>query len=211
MFKTRLTGLTAAAVTSLLWAGIVSAQGITGSAHDFSGENWSGDAICIVCHTPHDSDPSVAAEAPLWNHALTTETFTLYSSTSLQGTVSTTLNTRSILCLSCHDGVTALDSFGGATGSTVMTGGEVLDTDLSNDHPVSITYTATTASNDGGLHDPTTTTVAVSGTSIQQYMLSGGDSVECSSCHDVHNGTGFGSLLKVENAGSQLCFTCHDK
>jgi len=42
-------------------------------------------------------------------------------------------------------------------------------------------------------------------------MLSGGDSVECSSCHDVHNGTGFGALLKVDNAGSQLCLTCHTK
>ena len=211
MIKTRLAGLGAAAVAGLLWAGIASAQGITGSDHDFSAENWSGGAICIVCHTPHDSDPTVAAEAPLWNHALTAETFTLYSSTSLQGTVSATLNTRSILCLSCHDGVTALDSFGGTTGGTVMTGGAVLDTDLSNDHPVSITYTATTAANDGGLSDPTTTNVPISGTTIQQYMLSGGDSVECSSCHDVHNSTGFGALLKVDNAGSQLCLTCHTK
>ena len=211
MLQKRFAGLAATVIACLFWAGTASAQGITGSAHDFSGENWSGGAICIVCHTPHDSDPTVAAEAPLWHHALTQETFTLYSSTSLQGTVSATLNTRSVLCLSCHDGVTALDSFGGTTGNTVMTGDAVLDTDLSNDHPVSITYTATTAANDGALSDPTTTTVPISGTTIQQYMLSGGDSVECSSCHDVHNGTGFGALLKVDNTGSQLCLTCHRK
>jgi predicted CXXCH cytochrome family protein len=207
-----MTGLTAVVFAALLWAGVASAQGITGTDHDFSAEGWNTTGeICIVCHTPHDSDPTVAAEAPLWNHALTTETFTLYSSTSLQGTVSATLNTRSTLCLSCHDGVTALDSFSGTTGSTVMTGGAVIDTDLTNDHPVSITYTATTANDDGGLNDPTTTTVPIAGSSIQQYMLSGGDTVECSSCHDVHNATGLGALLKVDNDASGLCLTCHTK
>jgi len=187
---------------------------ITGTAHDFSGQAWnSSGEICIVCHTPHNADPygDGIVDAPLWNHdADMTTVYTLYSTTTLQAVPGQPAGV-SKLCLSCHDGVIAIDSFGGAAGvAGPITGTALVDTDLSNDHPISFTYNAATPA-DPEINDPTTATVPVAGTpTIQAYLLDGGSSMECSSCHDVH-GTGNSFLLKVENTGSQLCLACHNK
>ena len=48
------------------------------------------------------------------------------------------------------------------------------------------------------------------GSTIKIDMLFG-DSLECASCHDVHAANTFSYLLKIDNAGSDLCLTCHDK
>ena len=187
---------------------------IQGTAHDFSGDAWnpSGE-ICIVCHTPHNADPynDNIANAPLWNHdADMTTTYTLYSSATLQATPGQPSGV-SKLCLSCHDGVTAIDSFGGATGTNFLTSADstFVDIDLSDDHPVSFTYNATSP-NDPEIRDPTTATTPLGGT-IQADLLDGGTTMECSSCHDVHGVTGTNYLLKIANTGSQLCLACHDK
>lgn len=75
-------------------------------------------------------------------------------------------------------------------------------TDLSNDHPIGVPYRGLTAGTDyaGG-----TTT-------------SGGFEVECASCHDPHGvpsggaGSAFiGTFLRIANAESALCLTCHTK
>lgn len=186
---------------------------ITGSKHDFSAKSWNPSGqICIVCHTPHNATSTIA---PLWNHVLTSATFTVYSSPSLNASVGQP-SSSSKACLSCHDGTVGLDAFGGnLTGTEFIVGGERLGTDLSNDHPVSFTYDATLASNDGSLHNPTTKTVsALGGKTIDQGMLIG-NKVECGSCHDVHNNKGdaptTSNLLLVNNAGSALCLTCHNK
>lgn len=182
---------------------------ITSTAHDFTGDAWntSGE-ICIVCHTPHDGNTAVP-EAPLWNHETTTESFTLYSGSTLDATLAQP-SAESQLCLSCHDGSIALDSYGGATGGTTISGSALVGTDLSNDHPISFTYDAALVTADGGLHDPA---VGLSGMpgggTISDDLLFGGE-MQCASCHDVH-GTAFSSLLRVSNAGSALCLTCHDK
>jgi hypothetical protein len=207
-------------------AGIPAVAGtIVGSPHDFSKAGWnSSQQICVACHTPHNSDTSVTS-APLWNHAVTTSTFTMYARDSLDGAITGQPDGVSRLCLSCHDGTVAVDSFGGTTGSVTMASlnpAAVLGTDLSNDHPISITFNTTTAATDGALHDPATTSVTIgaggdktrTGT-IDKVMLSNG-TVQCSSCHDVHNsftvpGDGGVPLLKVSKAGSQLCLTCHNK
>lgn len=196
---------------------------IVGSPHDFSSQGWSGGQICVACHTPHNSDTTVT-DAPLWNHDVTTATYTMYSRSSIDGTVGTAPGSVSLLCLSCHDGTVAIDAYGGATGTTFFapTAPQNLGTDLSNDHPISISYNATTAATDGGLHNPTTTTVTIgdaadntrTGT-ITDIMLTSGE-VQCSSCHDVHNtftvaGAGGDPLLKVSKLASALCLTCHDK
>jgi len=188
------------------------ATGIAGSAHDFSANTWSGGRICVVCHTPHNAPSSLV---PLWNHATTaTTSFTLYSSDTFDGASTIGQPTGvSKACLSCHDGTVAIDSFGGTTGSTTLapTDEHNLGTDLSNDHPISFTYSATLASTDGGLYDPTTQTsgITTSGTIENDMLVS--DKVECSSCHDVHNSTGLDDLLVKSNAASALCLTCHNK
>ncbi|MDH5777944.1 MAG: cytochrome c3 family protein [Gammaproteobacteria bacterium] len=205
-----------------LTVGQVWAETITGSAHDFSGRTYTGGQICVTCHTPHRSDVSVT-DAPLWNHENTVEVYTVYDSPSLDATVSQP-GGASKLCLSCHDGSIAVDSFGGtqSAGNTeFLIGPKAVGADgLNNDHPISFTYDSTLASTDGALFDPSVKTVTIgsgaktkTGT-IAEVMLSNGN-LQCSSCHDVHNNFTYAQtgsrLLKVTDAGSAICLTCHDK
>lgn len=202
-------GLGMLSLAFLLTAGMAQAA-VSGSAHDFSAAGWnSSGEICVVCHTPHDSEITVA-DAPLWNHAVTAvATYTLYTSATLDATLSQPTGV-SKLCLSCHDGTVAVDSFGGATGTTfigsVGTGSADIGTTLVNDHPVSFNYDAAQAL-DAGIRD-STTVVAGIGT-IADMMFSG--SMQCATCHDVHNTDSNASLLRIDNAGSALCLTCHAK
>lgn len=186
-------------------------QNIAGSAHDFSTDTWNASGeICKVCHTPHNAVTGLTA--PLWNHQVTTQTFTLYTNVTSPSFDATAAQPdgASKLCLSCHDGITKVDNFnGGTAGTNVLTGNKNMGTDLSNDHPVSFTYDAALATTDGGLFDPTITNSGVGGTINADLLL--GSKMQCSSCHDVHNGSGLSNLLVKSNAGSALCLTCHNK
>lgn len=191
---------------------------ITGSAHDFTSQAWSGGRICVACHTPHKSDTSVT-DAPLWNHTLTTATYTLYSSPTLNGTVSQP-GGNSKLCLSCHDGTVAVNSFGGTTGSTMISAANNIGTNLKASHPIGFTYDTALATADGSLHDPATKTVTIGSgaqtrTGTLTAMLLTNNKMECNSCHDVHNtftvGTNGSGLVKVDSAGSKICLACHNK
>ena len=198
----------------------VSAAGIVGSAHDFSGFGFSGGQICLPCHTPHNA---VSNAAPLWNHELSTATYNLYSSPSMQATVNQPTG-ASKLCLSCHDGTVAVDSFGGQSGTIFISAVNAdadLTTDLSNDHPISFVYDTALATADPGLFDPSTTIVTIgSGAfsktgSITDVMLEN-NVLQCQGCHSVHNdfvaGTAISdALLKISIGGSELCLACHNK
>jgi predicted CXXCH cytochrome family protein len=184
------------------------AQSISGTPHDFSSEPWNPTGeICVVCHTPHFA-ASTGNFDPLWNHQVTSATFTVYSSSSLNATVGQP-DDHSKLCLSCHDGTVAVDNFGTQTGGTVfVTGNALIGTDLSNDHPVSFVYDATLATDDGGLFDPTITTSGLGGTIDEDMLYTG--KMQCSSCHDVHSNIVSPFLIK-SNGSSALCLTCHNK
>lgn len=203
-----------------LFAGVASAGTIVGSAHDFSPQGWSGGEICVACHTPHNADTSILS-APLWNHEITATTFTVYNSPTLDSGPAGQPSGASKLCLSCHDGTVAIDSFGGATGINFLTPPTAVGSggNLNDDHPISIVYDTALSVTDPGLFDPSTQAVTVGsgGTrtrtgTIQTAMLIG-DQVECASCHDVHNTFTVPAtpLLKVTSSGSALCLTCHNK
>jgi len=191
-----------------LWSAS-SQAGIRGSDHDFSGQTWnpSGE-ICQPCHTPHGANTSVA-DAPLWNHAVTQATFQPYQSSTIKATDLGQPSGRSKLCLSCHDGTVALDSFGGRTGTQYMPADHTIGTNLRNDHPISFTYNDALAVVDRGLFSPSSKASGLGGT-IQRDLLFN-NKMECSSCHDVHNSLGIDNLLRKSNAGSALCLTCHNK
>ncbi len=217
-------------VVGLLAISLIGSAGagtIVGSRHDFTNSGFTGGQICVICHTPHNADVSVT-EAPLWNHTLTQKVYQLYSSPTLDA-IPLQPSASSKLCLSCHDGTVAVDSFGGQPGGTfVMTGDPAVGAgpeDLTDDHPISFTYDTALANLDGGLHDPATTQVIIGEgdktkgpDSISNLLLFNG-TLQCASCHDVHNnftalpapGDMTNYLLKVSIAGSQLCLTCHDK
>ena len=190
--------------TAVLFGSAVWAD-IKGSAHDFSSQSWSGGQTCVVCHTPHNGKTSVV---PLWNRATTTSAFTLYSSPTFKAAAGQPSG-ASKACLSCHDGTVALDSFGGNNGTTFLAGRTLLANDLSNDHPISFPYDAALAASDGGLRNPATAPSGLGGTIRDDLLFNG--SMECASCHDVHNSHNQPSLLVKSNAGSALCLTCHNK
>jgi len=172
---------------------------IVGSKHDFSA-TFGGGQLCVPCHTPHDAYPYAGntVSAALWNHQETTQNFTMY--TTLQGNTGTPDGT-SLLCLSCHDGVTAMDNYGGNTGgTTVMTGTAVVGIDLSDDHPIGLEYPAA---------DPNYQPAPLNG--LPLFNDGTIDRVECGSCHDPHGaGAGFTFFLRDTTNSSQLCTNCHD-
>ncbi len=170
--------------------------------NNYPGVNIPGNQVCLPCHTPHNALLS-GSQNVLWNHAETTQTFAMYKSGANQP------EGPSKLCLSCHDGVTAIDNYGGNGGTgVVITGKAALGTDLSNDHPIGITYPTNKpaeyrassgfAPGIGG------------GPGVKLVTISGADRVECSSCHNVHN-NGLGNFLRVPVQASYLCLQCHIK
>ena len=181
---------------------------IVGSKHDFSAKGWSGNRICQPCHTPHNADipdhgPSWA-HGPLWNHASSTQVYTIYSSPSMDyeaqqpGPVSK-------LCLSCHDGTVAIDSFDGMSGSSFMSGKSAIGRsgNLSDDHPIGIVWRHQTAR-------PTCVNNCHLGVPRKVVFFAPGYTLECASCHEPHNNPDLGNkMLRVSMVGSELCFQCH--
>ncbi len=197
-------------------------QGLLNSHHDFTGASWSGGEACKPCHTPHNAKMDVP-DSPLWNHQVTTATFQVYTSSTLDGSPGQP-NGHSKLCLSCHDGTVAIENHGYFTGGTTYVTWGNITTDLRDDHPISFEYTSALAAADGELFDPSTTPSGLGGT-IEEDLLQAGY-MQCTSCHDVHlsrntqgcvgchnMGTGQTKSLSLwkSNDGSALCLTCHDK
>jgi predicted CXXCH cytochrome family protein len=193
--------LAAAAVVGMTFA-TSAAAGISGSPHDFSARGWGSSELCIFCHTPHNAKASAGV---LWNHAPTVATYTLYASSTFDAAATVGQpGATSKLCLSCHDGTVAIDSFGTRTGTTNITGDALLGTDLSNDHPIAFTYDAALATTDGGLVTPASASLVVA--KVPLFAAK----VECATCHNVHDNA-LGGFLRISNAASALCLKCHIK
>jgi predicted CXXCH cytochrome family protein len=212
-----------ALVSSVAMASIVSTKhnlssGGTGSYTSNTSE------ICVFCHTPHNAD---VTKGPLWNRSAIDRTYAMYSiqTPSGQTLTSNALSTASKGCMSCHDGGTALASIlnqpGGTGGvavtvnnsaATLLSGyanvGGGSNTDLSNDHPVTVQYDTARASL-RGLTINTSAVTKISGTNTVNGSAT--SRVYCESCHDVHGVTGVASFLRMTNVSSQLCLACHQK
>lgn len=231
-----------AATIPMLAATLAMGEGtIIGSKHDFSGSSFSDGAICKPCHTPHNADITVTGR--LWAHTMSSQVTYQYhgsritaadNTTTQDGangtiTAATDLDGASRLCLSCHDGTVALDSFKGsnhASNGIGITGSANLGTDLSNDHPVGL---LAVIADYKPYYKPVAgilalkqlklvkTSVAYGATAKDVYgnVLTGNEyAVSCVTCHDVHNGSNVDAgvgLLRVTNAGSALCLSCHNK
>lgn len=156
MFRHTLKTILAFLGGTLLTANQVSAD-IAGSDHDLGFGTGATSEICVFCHTPHGAD--TGASAPLWNKALPTGPYQRYSSlgTATLDGQEASVGSVSLACLSCHDGTQAMDVVINAPGSggynaggsrfsggaiNFMTGTPIpnLQTDLRDDHPISIEY-----------------------------------------------------------------------
>jgi predicted CXXCH cytochrome family protein len=186
---------------------------ISSSKHNFTSMQWSNGEICLPCHTPHKA---IAGQIRLWNHELTDATYTMKpKSGSTTGTAALDLDVRSRLCLSCHDGTVALDSFGGGgNGGGAPMGSELranLGTDLSDDHPVG----------SRAMYPPNPQPAwwlnSYHATPIGLTLMDWNDSgtnrkvVGCTTCHNPHKGVDDKYLLKKTNNASALCLSCHIK
>lgn len=232
-------------------------QKIQNTIHNFSSTAYydglynagNEDEICVFCHTPHGG----SLDGPLWNRDLTPHTgYTHYSSESLStvGGLSDdtrTVNSESLLCLSCHDGTISMGdnllntsgvipdndigymvqlgwnnvlgvvvpgpqvgaSYDGLQGATTS------HTDLSDDHPISFSYSAVQAAR------PLTLNADVDG-KIGGMVLFGVDkNVECATCHDPHVNYDtdvdvaadplYDPFLAIPNTNSGMCLACHIK
>lgn len=182
------------------------------------------DDVCIFCHSPHTEVTGV--EAPLWNRTTDNTGYTMYASPTLNMDIALAPEGVSLACLSCHDGVIALDSLingagsgnftpGGASqgwtfgGGVVAPGNEMpagstafIGRDLSADHPISVTYDDT--------RDIAFDTIANVETAGLKFFGSTGDRVECATCHNPHEATNL-TFLRIPNAASDMCTTCHSK
>ena len=137
----------------------------------------STDEVCIFCHTPHGATSFPGS--PLWNRALSNQTYTVYTSSSLDAEdIMGQLDQpggSSKLCLSCHDGTVAIGTvnvMGGEQNVSIPMTGTALDgsmpagageltgftrdlgIDLTNDHPISLNYDTTLANVDTELVEP---------------------------------------------------------
>ncbi|MBI2529112.1 MAG: cytochrome c3 family protein [Candidatus Rokubacteria bacterium] len=156
--------------------------------------------VCIFCHTPHRAGQTVA----LWNRDLPARTYNLYGSSTLEATLNQPTG-ASRLCLSCHDGTTALGNLrvAPATGPATLgplTGRASLGTDLSDDHPASFLFDTALALKQGQLVDPTGLPKAVPLDSTRQ--------LQCTSCHDPHENR-YRKFLRVDDRFAALCTACH--
>lgn len=166
----------------------------------------SEERVCIFCHTPHHASDVT----PLWSRDLSTAIYTPYQSTTLKASPGQPTG-PSRLCLSCHDGTIALGMLTGGkviAGLSLMPTRSNLETDLSDDHPISFDYGAATAIN------PNLRQVADLPPEI--YLSQG--RLECNSCHNPHRDMyppadkplETGKFLVMDNSKySALCTACH--
>lgn len=202
---------------------------IVGTKHDLSSGNTGANSIhststnqtCVFCHAPHNA---VTAKL-LWNRnavsGATMKIYTSYNTSAMRTALKqSTLgnDSSSLLCLSCHSLTTAAavitNTVGGGAWLTdaganstfpSRTGGM---TDLTKDHPVGIDYDAA--------YGVATATglVASSGGKVGTLRLFksavANNTMECASCHSVHDNAN-GKFLAKSNSQSALCVTCHVK
>lgn len=190
---------------------------VSGTAHDLSSiDTGTNTEVCVYCHTPHGADISVA-NAPLWNRGTTNATGNTYTGLDLEvanATLAVINQTDAPLCLSCHDGASlnAVLNNPPNSGTVTLGANQVgananIGADLSNDHPIGFNY-ETVQGLDNEIILKGTVEGAAGMTGAVSY--NGGNDMWCSSCHDVHDNTN-GAFLRVNNAGSNLCTTCHVK
>ena len=214
----------------ILELGEAALAGVAGSKHDLSTPFGYSDQVCAFCHTPHTVNAGVPAPL-WNRFVDGSKVFTLYQSDTLDTVPGQPHGTLSGVCLGCHDGTLGTAVVNGITGSDKhdlvnapgpggvpdltsypncqrchgeFYGGPPADwqgTDLSNDHPIGMTYP--TPAQDPKFHLPPD---ASGWTDVKLYA----GRIECPTCHSVHDPT-IVPFLRRSNDGSALCLTCHVK
>lgn len=127
----------------------------------------------------------------------------------------------SLLCLSCHDGSVAGNSYSNTLGlMRFQNSGDATigaryvigrDNALENHHPIGFDYDAVRAV-DKEIRPADSAMLGNAG-SVRDHLYGVANTqMECGTCHSVHNTGNTGeSLLWRSDMSSRLCLTCHDK
>ena len=208
--------LIVAIAIALLSVGIALAS-IKDTKHDLSAPGVLNEEMCVWCHTP----PHAIVVRPIWNKAGPAAVYTLYGTTIAGPPTPGPIGRITKACLSCHDGVSAINSLVNPAGPGAVAGNVPfgttpegtafampvgagrIGTDLGNDHPVSIDYIVDRA----GLKSTGTPLTGWHGAATIANLLRVGR-VECSSCHDPHVSSPT-LFLRASNTRSALCLGCH--
>jgi hypothetical protein len=200
-------------------------------------ENDGTDQICVFCHTPHSATP----DSPLWSRPdPATSTFPIYGNplviagsfgnnpsvqrtNSQYNTAALYPNGASRMCLSCHDGVTAIGLLND-TSTINMLGGTTLGDfpllnsaiiDLSTSHPISFIYNEAVRLNltDPGAYD-VGSYILPSTLDAIDTPLDGQSRMQCTTCHDPHDDTrdAIGIPFWRQTTGTpydDVCKACH--
>lgn len=162
---------------------------------------------CSYCHAPHSG-----LNTGLWNQRLTTQNYSMYSSSTAKNAgVKPTLGLSSNQCLSCHDGTVAVGAtvaYGQVTMHGSMNTADVFGSNLQTSHPFSLAiplkdnvYLAASLAANGTTSDATGAVKLIKG------------NVECISCHDPHTQAKDKinqNFLVKDSSNGQLCLACHD-
>jgi len=215
-------------IPMLLITGVAYGGSVVNSKHNMIGgpgpyiPDADTDQVCVFCHTPHQTADATAQD-PLWNKQVTqTATFGVYASPTLDADMSNAeiggkgagSQSVSALCMGCHDGTVAVNSLyrtpsdGGVGVAKKLTGYANLGTSLSDDHPINFTYDATLATKDGGLKPPVSDKRV---DNVEPYLPLFEGTLQCASCHNVHDNDTYKPFLRSSINGSALCLRCHEK
>jgi len=188
---------------------------MAGTTHDIGGIG------CKSCHAPHNGavangGPQSSGLILLWSRSFpaSANTFGVYDSATMGNkmvelggsALSTSSDVRmySLLCLSCHDGVTSSFSPAMKTANMVASkasfrAGAYESMGLTNDHPVNLSY------------DPTKSGIdalqAVATVSNLLPLYGSTNTLQCSTCHEPHNNSNTNYLRQANN--TTHCTTCH--
>lgn len=242
-FIVLLTGLGATLVfLPMAWA--APGDGLALTNHDFSGFSSPETGLCTFCHTPHNAQTQEllwnhkkTTQNFTWSSPATT------GATPYPNFDGDTYKGPSSKCLSCHDGSVAVGDIGwwdGAIPAAPIAGPVVAPLyqigtggDMSLNHPVAMPFplggvasfyngvtNGASSLISGWQADPESLGIRLftddgSG-NITAGSTSGQTGIECTSCHDVHNGpnTQGPYFLLGELGGNTtdyICVKCHDK
>lgn len=165
-------------------------SGLRGSKHDFTLNGTLGRDLCLPCHTPHLVSPPAPA-LDKRSEALTP--MRPYRGPDIE------LTSWSLVCLGCHDGVTAPDVY--TSSHAVQIVGQLANSRLGatslKSHPVGTKYPA--FGGDYASRDA----VEAAGLPLPDGRI------QCTTCHDAHNTHRHPGMLRVSDDRSRMCLTCH--
>lgn len=204
------------------------------------GAQVEADEVCVFCHTPQmpalNASRSGVSMQPAWQPSLASEhSFVMYDDIGrLQFGDKPAVGSQSIACLSCHDANQAFsvqaaesDHPFGVPYRGFSRGRERTQEEIAASGEMPSRFARELKSVDdfrlpshGVVDNRTVWWVSASGVTpfrtradLPLYARPVASAevpfVECSSCHDPHTSSRL--FLRVDNAGSRLCLTCHDK